>query len=142
MTTLPIFHVAFPVTDLGATARFYASIGGTVGRANAHAVTVSLGGHQLVGHLVSDLPRQRGIYPRHFGLVFDHFADLEALHARLEEVGADVDYRRRFDGTPIAHWTMVTRDPSGNVLEFKCYDDKTALFGHIGIALLGDTETT
>ncbi len=66
-----LFHLAFPVHDLESAKRFYVEgLGCTLGRESAHAVTFGLAGHQLVAHL-SEGPSesQKGIYPRHFGLV-------------------------------------------------------------------------
>ena len=134
MTNVPLFHAAFPVLDLESTSRFYAALGGVIGRTNRHAVTVSLGGHQLVGHLVDQLEQQTGIYPRHFGLIFDSLAEFDKFADRVASAGIEGDRRRRFDGHPIAHWTLVLRDPAGNVLEFKQYDEPSAVFGHTNLA--------
>ena len=74
-----LFHLAFPVTDIAQTKAFYAEgLGCTVGRENATSVILNLYGHQLVAHTTSEpLMPQRGIYPRHFGLVFTSESDWE-----------------------------------------------------------------
>ncbi len=67
-----LFHLAFPVSDLEKAKRFYVDgLGCSLGRQSASAVTLEFKGHQLVAHLATDPPEsQKGIYPRHFGLVF------------------------------------------------------------------------
>ena len=53
-----------------------------------YAVTFGLGEHQLVAHVVEDAPNeQKGIYPRHFGLVFLSQAPWHALADRAKGKG-------------------------------------------------------
>jgi extradiol dioxygenase family protein len=81
-----LFHLAFPVTNIEATKQFYvANLGCTLGRESQHAVTLGLAGHQLVGHLTPDQPpKQQGIYPRHFGLIFLSQTEWQALADRAK----------------------------------------------------------
>ncbi len=81
-----VFHLAFPIHDIEATHRFYVDgLGCTVGRRSKQAVTLGLAGHQLVAHVVSDQPsKQKGIYPRHFGLVFLSQEEWQALADRAK----------------------------------------------------------
>ncbi|HJT22747.1 MAG TPA: VOC family protein, partial [Nitrospira sp.] len=66
-----LFHLAFPTHDLEAAKRFYVDgLGCTLGRESSRAVTFGLAGHQLVAHVTDQSQAQRGIYPRHFGLIF------------------------------------------------------------------------
>ena len=71
-----IFHLAFPVTDIAQTKSFYIDgLGCIAGRETPHALILDLYGHQLVAHVTKEpLIAQRGIYPRHFGLIFTSIA--------------------------------------------------------------------
>ena len=87
MLALPCFHLSIPAHDLAATRAWYERVLGCVaGRCSAVAVILDLGGHQLVAqHQPNDPePPQPGIYPRHFGLVFNDHAAWEALRRRVE----------------------------------------------------------
>jgi extradiol dioxygenase family protein len=128
-----VFHLAFPIHDLDATLRFYVDgLGCTVGRKSKQAVTLGLAGHQLVGHLVTDRPPpQKGIYPRHFGLIFLSQDEWQALADRAKAKGLCFYQhpRVRFPGTRIEHRTFFLEDPSHNLLEFKHYTHESAIFG-------------
>ena len=65
-----IFHLAFPIENIPDTKKFYVDgLGCTVGREANNSIILNLYGHQLVAHLIDKpLPRQAGIYPRHFAL--------------------------------------------------------------------------
>lgn len=139
-----LFHLAFPVTDLEATKRFYADgLGCELGRETASAVTLGLAGHQLVAHLVKESEgSQKGIYPRHFGLVFVEEHDWQALAERAKTKGLKFyqQPRVRYPGTRIEHRTFFLEDPSGNLLEFKHYTHESAIFGEKAFAKIGDAE--
>jgi extradiol dioxygenase family protein len=138
-----MFHLAFPSTDLEATKRFYVDgLGCTLGRESASAVTLGLAGHQLVAHLIDQAPEpQKGIYPRHFGLVFTSEEDWQALCDRAKAKGLCFyqEPRRRFPGTRLEHATFFLEDPSRNLLEFKLYKYESAIFGERGYERVGDT---
>lgn len=54
-----LFHLAFPVSDLEATKRFYVDgLGCALGRESSSAVTLELKGHQLVAHVIEDCTRK------------------------------------------------------------------------------------
>lgn len=139
-----IFHLAFPVTDLEATKRFYVDgLGCTLGRESDSAVILGLAGHQLVAHLVKELgPPQKGIYPRHFGLVFAEEKDWQALVDRAKARGLTFyqEPRTRYSGQPIEHRTFFLEDPSHNLLEFKFYTRESAIFGERDHAKIGDAK--
>lgn len=135
------FHLAFPVHDLDAARSFYVDgLGCEAGRASEHSLILNLRGSQIVAQLSEDIVRQKGIYPRHFGLVFKEKSDWEELWAIVEKNGLKVHMapRQRFPGSPIEHFTFFLEDPSGNLLEFKHYVSETAIFGEAGIAKVGD----
>ncbi len=137
-----LFHLAFPATDLEAAKRFYVDgLGCTLGRESKRAITLGLAGHQLVAHLAQEAGvSQKGIYPRHFGLVFTSENDWKALVDRAKEKGLRFfqQPRRRYEGTRIEHRTFFLEDPSGNLLEFKHYTHDSAIFGERDFASVGD----
>lgn len=78
------FHLAFPVADIALAKAYYGDgLGCEIGRETSAAVIFNLYGHQLVAHLThEELTPQRGIYPRHFGLIFPTQGDWQALADR------------------------------------------------------------
>ncbi|HZG40348.1 MAG TPA: glyoxalase, partial [Nodosilinea sp.] len=73
-----LFHLAFPVADIPTTKEFYVNgLGCEPGRETPNSLILNLYGHQLVAHTTTDLVPQKGIYPRHFGLVFTAETDWE-----------------------------------------------------------------
>ncbi|MBM4139752.1 MAG: glyoxalase [Nitrospira sp.] len=138
-----LFHLAFPVHDLEAAERFYIEgLGCTVGRRSKQAITLGLAGHHLVGHMVTEEPLpQKGIYPRHFGLVFLSQEDWQLLadRAKAKELTFYQQPRVRFPGTRIEHRTFFLEDPSHNLLEFKHYTHESAIFGEREYGQVGDT---
>ena len=137
-----LFHLAFPVHDLTAAKRFYVDgLGCVLGRESSHAVTFGLAGHQIVAHLTSDMgSSQRGVYPRHFGLVLTLETEWQALADRAMDKGLTFfqQPRRRFAGTRIEHLTFFLEDPSKNLLEFKHYLYDSAIFGERDFTAVGD----
>ena len=65
----------------------------------------------------------------HFGLVLDLPAWQE-LRDRLVAAGTEfiIKPHERYQGTTGAQWTMFLRDPSGNALEFKAFEDPARAF--------------
>jgi uncharacterized protein len=138
-----IFHLAFPVTDIEQTKAFYVEgLGCKAGREMPEALILKLYGHQLVAHVTDkeNFVPQKGIYPRHFGLIFTEEADWETLRDRAQEQGLKfyTEPKRRFGGTPLEHLTFFLEDPFGNLLEFKFYVDVEAIFGAQELPLIGD----
>lgn len=139
-----IFHLAFPVHDLQAAKRFYVDgLGCTLGRESDRAITLELAGHQLVGHLVPPAGEgQKGIYPRHFGLIFKEESGWQALveRAKAKRLRFYQAPRRRFEGTRLEHAAVFLEDPSHNLLEFKWYKHDSAIFGEREFGAVGDTD--
>ncbi len=137
-----LFHLAFPVTDLEQTKRFYRDgLGCEVGRESDSSVILNLKGHQLVAQLTREpIEPQVGIYPRHFGLVFCEESDWEALRDRAlaHNLKFRIDPKLRFPGSPLEHRTFFLEDPSHNLLEFKFYRHASAIFGEQDLAMIGD----
>ncbi|EAQ73776.1 MULTISPECIES: VOC family protein [unclassified Synechococcus] len=142
MSPSPLFHLAFPVVDLEATEHWYVQgLGCRRGRRSAEALVLELGGHQLVAHLEPGPPQnQKGIYPRHFGLVFASAEELDSLEQRAHAQGLRLggEPRLRFAGTPLEHRSLFLIDPSGNWLEFKHYSNPEAITGLEDHHLVGE----
>ena len=85
---------------------------------------------------------QPGIYPRHFGLVFDQLGSWEALRDRITGLGEPfrVEPKCRFSGEALEHWTFFLQDPSANWLEFKHYSNPDAVLGCRDHGDVGDHE--
>jgi extradiol dioxygenase family protein len=119
-------HVAVPCRNLEETARWYAEVlGAQPVRVLKDRVTFSFGGVlQLVCHLerraIEPNPRA---YPRHHGLTFLRMEDFARMRAHVEKLGIKFLVRPalRFAKTAHEHQTFMVVDPSGNVVEFKCY---------------------
>lgn len=139
----PCFHLSIPSINLAATERWYVEgLGCAVGRRSERALILNLGGHQLVAQLTPPglEPAQRGIYPRHFGLVFDTLAAWEAQRERAQREGLHfgVEPKRRFAGDVLEHHTFFLIDPDHHWLEFKFYSHAQALFGCRDRQTVGD----
>ena len=121
-----IAHVAVPCRDLQETARWYSEVlGAQPVRVLKDRVTFSFGGVlQLVCHLErrSIVPSPRA-YPRHHGLTFLRMEDFSRMKEHIERLGIKFLVRPslRFANSAHEHQTFMVVDPSGNVVEFKCY---------------------
>ena len=140
--TEAIFHLAFPIENIPDTKKFYVDgLGCTVGRETTNSIILNLYGHQLVAHITDKpLPRQTGIYPRHFGIVFPTLADWQSLLDR-STVGQLKFYqsaKHRFPGAITEHRTFFLEDPFANLLEFKYYTHPEAIFGASDFNQIGD----
>jgi len=127
------FHLAIPVSDLGAARSFYGELlGCPEGRSAATWVDFDLYGHQLVCHLapgagagVHHNPVDGDQVPvPHFGVVLE-MQEWQALARRLESAGVTfvIEPHVRFAGLPGEQATLFLLDPSGNALEFKSFAD-------------------
>lgn len=138
-----IFHLAFPVADLANTKKFYVDgLGCTVGRQSPNSMILNLYGHQLVAHVTPEpLTPQKGIYPRHFGLVFSQERDWEELlnRAKQQQLTFYQQPKHRFPGEPLEHRTFFLQDPFYNLLEFKYYFHDAAIFGMQELTQVGET---
>ena len=103
-----------------------------MGRENDQSAILNLYGHQLVAHVSLDaIAAQKGIYPRHFGLVFTAETDWKALLDRAEhkQLSFYQQPKQRFLGTLLEHRTFFLVDPFGNLMEYKHYAHPEAIFG-------------
>jgi extradiol dioxygenase family protein len=138
MSTLPPFHLAFPVTSLANARRFYGELlGCPEGRSSKDWVDFDFHGHQIVAHLAPGEARAAEAHDvdgdnvpvRHFGLVLE-MDDWHALATRLRDAGTKfvIEPHVRFQGQPGEQATMFLHDPCGNALEFKAFADRSKLF--------------
>jgi extradiol dioxygenase family protein len=136
--SLPPFHLAFPVDDLGEARRFYGGLlGCPEGRSADYWVDFDLYGHQIVAHLAPEAVRARATNPvdgeevpvPHFGLVLP-MAEWKQLAGKLVAAGTKfvIEPAVRFEGQPGEQATMFLLDPAGNALEFKAMADPAKLF--------------
>ena len=137
-----IFHLAFPIGDVAIAKQFYVDgLGCTLGRESKQSVILGLQGHQLVGHVsTTENDLQRGIYPRHFGLVFETEAEWKALRdcALSHNLSFYQQPKHRFPGELLEHRTFFLQDPFGNLLEFKFYLHSEVILGAREFDRIGD----
>lgn len=132
------FHLAIPVHDLELARDFYGNIlGCTSGRESNKWIDFDFFGHQLVTHLdvsnrISDIENKvdgdRVPVP-HFGIILEK-KDWDSLAQNLSESSVIfiIEPRTRFKGKAGEQSTMFIKDPSGNALEFKSFQNDSEIF--------------
>jgi len=138
-TSVPPFHLAIPVHDIGAARRFYGDVlGFERGRSAERWTDWNVHGHQVVTHQVNGHTNAvagtnsvdgHQVPVPHFGLVLE-VNRFQELAARLTDAGTQfvIEPYVRFEGETGEQWTMFFLDPSGNALEFKAFRDPSQLF--------------
>ncbi len=131
------FHLAFPVINLEESVEFYADIlGCDTGRRKEESCVLNLFGHQIVAHVVPQMPDistnpvdGKRVPAMHFGVVLTMEQWYE-LKQRLETKSVEfaIGPYERYQGLPGAQATMFLKDPSGNHIEFKAFGDDKAIF--------------
>lgn len=143
MSRMPRFHFAFAVDDLSVARDFYGRLLGCAeGRSDDHWVDFDFRGHQIVAHLAprrerAEAPLKETTNPvdgdevpvPHFGLILG-WEEWHELAGRLEAAGIRfvIEPHVRFRGKPGEQATMFFRDPSGNAIEIKAFQDETQIF--------------
>jgi len=138
MSTMPLFHLAFPVHDLAAARQFYGDLlGCPEGRSSDAWVDFDFYGHQVVAHLSPDECGHRAtsavdgddVPVRHFGAILP-MEKWEALADKLRAANTKfvIEPHVRFKGQVGEQATMFFLDPSGNALEFKAFGDLSQVF--------------
>jgi extradiol dioxygenase family protein len=126
-----VFHLAVPARDLDEAQEFYvAKLGCHLARRYPDRITLDFFGDQLVCHLSERVEQDPDLYPRHFGVTFGEGDRFDAL-LRLVEIRKVPVFRElstRFEGQVEEHRTIVLRDPSNNLLEFKHYRDPRMMY--------------
>ena len=133
----PAFHLALPVDDLDDARAFYGDLLGCAeGRSAPRWVDFDFFGHQLSVHLAEGAGEEArnavdgdDVPVRHFGVILP-WADWNELHTRLAAAGQVflIPPRVRFAGEPGEQGTFFLRDPAGNALEFKSFQDMSRVF--------------
>ncbi len=133
-----LFHLAFPVRDLGEAREFY---GGVLeceeGRSSECWIDFNLFGHQIVTHLSAEGAGVKAtnhvdadhVPVPHFGIVLP-MEDWKAFAEKLKSKGVPfvIEPKIRFAGEVGEQATMFFLDPSGNALEFKGFRDFSLVF--------------
>jgi extradiol dioxygenase family protein len=137
-----LFHLALPVTDLDEAATFYGDVLGCPrGRSSERWIDFDFWGHQLVVHLVGEIPAVarnpvdgEQVPASHFGPILPWEA-FDPLIDRLRQAGASfaVEPTTRFAGRRGEQRTLFVTDPSGNYLEFKTFRNPQMLFATDGL---------
>lgn len=137
-TSIPPFHLAFPVADLAQARAFYGELlGCPEGRSSDEWVDFNFYGHQIVAHLAPDQTGNAGVNDvdgksvpvRHFGAVLP-MEEWERLAKRLADANTTfvIEPYVRFEGEPGEQATMFFLDQCGNAIEFKAFKDLNSLF--------------
>ena len=138
MSAIRPFHLAILVHDLEKAREFYGDIlGCSTGRESENWIDFNFFGHQLVTHLdknmnISDstntVDGDRVPVP-HFGIILKK-KDWDTLAKKLSAANVDfiIEPRTRFKDNTGEQSTMFIKDPSGNALEFKSFQDDGHIF--------------
>jgi extradiol dioxygenase family protein len=136
------FHLALPVTDLDAAAAFYGDVLGCPrGRESDRWIDFDFWGHQLVIHLVDEIPAVarnpvdgEAVPASHFGPILT-WQEFEPLEQRLRDAGVAfvIEPTTRFPDRRGEQRTLFVRDPCGNHLEFKTFRNIDMLFATDGL---------
>ena len=134
----PLFHLAFPVSNLEATKDFFIDVlGCSTRRQSERWIDFDFFGHQVVAHLAEDEHTPATTNPvdgkqvpaSHFGVILD-WDDWHDLAEKLK--AADIEFliepNIRFEGEVGEQATMFFQEPSGNALEFKSFKDMSQIF--------------
>lgn len=134
-----LFHLAYHVTDLDESRKFYGEILGCAeGRSTETWVDFDFFGHQISLHLGK--PFETGntgkvgdhmVPMPHLGIVLP-MQDWQALADKLEAAKLDFVLKPqiRFKGEPGEQATMFFRDPSGNPIEVKGFADFDGVYAN------------
>jgi uncharacterized protein len=135
----PPFNLTFPVRDLQEARAFYGGVLDCAeGRSTPSWVDFDFFGNRIVAHLCVDagVPKSlnssvdgREVPASHFGAVVPRerwcvMADALVRHG----VAFMIEPHVRFEGQPGEHASMFFRDPSGNAIEMKSFEDLGQLF--------------
>ncbi|RDV26638.1 glyoxalase [Alteromonas aestuariivivens] len=132
------FHLAIPVDNLQQARAFYGDLlGCEQGRSSDRWIDWNFYGHQMVTHLVDEMPSSprhnsvdsHAVPVPHFGVVLS-MQDWQLLADKLQAASIEfiIEPYIRFKGQPGEQATLFFRDPAGNALEFKAFADLEQLF--------------
>lgn len=132
------FHLAIPVTNLADAEAFYGTLMGCEqGRRSEHWIDWNFFGHQLVTHLVAEMPTapapnqvdSKAVPVPHFGVVLS-MDEWSVLAKKLTTAKQSfvIEPYIRFAGKIGEQGTFFLLDPAGNALEFKGFADESQIF--------------
>lgn len=134
---MSIFHLAYHVKDLDEARAFYGGLlGCTEGRSTETWVDFDFFGHQISLHLgtpfaTTDTGKvgDHMVPMPHLGVILP-MTDWQMLADRLSEEGLAFELAPfvRFPGEAGEQGTMFFRDPSGNPIEIKGFNDQSGVF--------------
>ena len=132
------FHLAFPITNIDKTMKWYTLIlGCTISRKDKKWIDFNFFGHQISGHLIdkndskNDTNHVDGhnVPIRHFGIILT-LDQWKSLSENL--ISNNIDFiikpNIRFKGQKGEQSTFFIEDPNGNFLEFKAFKNDTMIF--------------
>ena len=134
----PIFHLAFPVSDLEKAREFYTNIlGCTLGRESDKWIDFNFFGHQIVAHLSpEDCTTLKTnsvdgdhISSRHFGVILK-WDEWEKLSMKIKNLDVKfvIEPKIRFKNKKGEQGTFFISDPCGNIIEFKTFKTDNMIF--------------
>ena len=133
------FHLAFPVSNLEKTLKWYTeTLGCSIGRKSNQWIDFNLYGHQIVAHLSKKLNLSKTnnvdgekVPIRHFGVILT-YDKWDELVEKLDKRNIDflIKPQIRFKGTKGEQKTFFIKDPDGNALEFKAFKNDSNIFKH------------
>ena len=132
------FHLAFPVTSIKKTIKWYTTVlECKIGREDQKWVDFNFYGHQISAHLINDTKRLsdtnkvdgKNIPSRHFGIILTK-KNWDKLSDKLinKKTNFLIKPNTRFKGEKGEQSTFFIKDPSGNVLEFKSFNNDKMIF--------------
>ena len=131
------FHIAFPVGNLERTKRWYCDVlGCTLGRESGDWIDFNFYGHQIVAHLSEKIAGNHSnkvdghsVPARHFGIILTP-KEWKKLADDLEtkQIDFQIKPHTRFKDKSGEQYTMFIKDPSGNFLEFKAFENDSNIF--------------
>ena len=131
------FHLAIPVSNLEKSVIYYRdTLGLKVGRSSSKWADFDFFGHQLVCHVSDSINKQiinpvdgENVPVPHFGVVLS-IEEFEEFLLQISDKNIDFIIKPtiRFKGEIGEQRTMFFRDPSGNAIEIKAFNDIGKLF--------------
>lgn len=131
------FHLAYSISNIESTRRFYGEVlGCEEGRSTEQWIDFDFWGNQLSLHLGSFVESRtesqvagKSVPMPHFGAVVG-WDEFHAVVERLESAGAEFINKPevRYAGEPGEQATFFVKDPSGNALEFKAFKSEAGMF--------------
>ena len=135
--TIRPFHLAFPVSNLDISKKWYTKIlGCNIGRTSKNWIDFNLFGHQIVAHLSdkdyianTNLVDNQNIPVRHFGVILE----IDQWKKLVEKIKKNkivflIKPQIRFKGKKGEQRTFFIKDPDNNALEFKAFKNDQSIF--------------